>query len=276
MMKNLSSLKTVFIGAGNMAEALVAGMIREGLCNPAQITVTDVLQERLDLFASKFGVAVSRDNAAAEGADIAVLAVKPQQMPAVLEALRPSAEKIGQTLFISIAAGIPTSGIEAGLGKGSRVVRAMPNTPALAGKGAAAICTGKYADEDDLELADILLGAVGLVVRAQEDDMDAVTAVSGSGPAYVFYLIEAMQQAAKNMGLDPEVSRDLVLATVEGAAVLCRETGLGADELRLRVTSKGGTTAAAMDVLEERKVFAALLDAMTAARNRAHELSEQN
>lgn len=114
------------------------------------------------------------------------------------------------------------------------------------------------------------------MVRVREDDMDAVTAVSGSGPAYVFLLIEAMQQAAKNLGLDPELSRDLVLATVEGAAVLCRETGTGADELRRRVTSKGGTTAAALDVLDQRRVFDALLDAMTAARDRARELSKND
>lgn len=274
-MKNLSSLKTVFIGGGNMAEALVAGMIREGLCKSGQITVTDVQQERLDLFSEKYSVAGSADNAVAAEADIVVLAVKPQQLPGVLESLCPVV-KIRQTLFISIAAGIPTSDIESALGKGSRVVRAMPNTPALAGKGAAAICTGKYADEDDLELAEILLGAVGLVVRVKEDDMDAVTAVSGSGPAYVFLLIEAMQQAASNLGLDPEQSRDLVLATVEGAAVLCRETGIGADELRRRVTSKGGTTAAALGLLDQRKVFDALLDAMTAARNRARELSKHD
>jgi len=271
-MKNLSSLKTVYIGAGNMAEALVGGMVREGLCKADQITVTDVLQERLDLFASKFGVRTSLDNALIAEADIAVLAVKPQMFGEVLACLKTSV-KIRQTLLISIAAGISTASIESALGKGARVVRVMPNTPALAGKGAAAICAGKYAEEDDLEIAEILLGAVGAVSRVGEDDMDAVTAVSGSGPAYVFYLIEAMQEAAKQMGLAPDIARDLILATVEGSAALCRETGLPADELRRRVTSKGGTTAAALEVLEQRKVFSALLDAMTAARNRARELS---
>lgn len=276
MMKNLSSLKTVFIGAGNMAEALVAGMIREGLCNPAQITVTDVLQERLDLFASKFGVAVSRDNAAAEGADIAVLAVKPQQMPAVLEALRPSAEKIGQTLFISIAAGIPTSGIEAGLGKGSRVVRAMPNTPALIGAGITGLYAAPGVDREGRESAERILRAVGRALWVDDEAlMDVVTAVSGSGPAYVFYFIEALQNAGVAQGLPAETARLLAIETFVGAARLAAESGEPVTELRARVTSKGGTTAAAIESFNTAGVAAGIARGVEAAARRGRELCDQ-
>jgi pyrroline-5-carboxylate reductase len=149
----------------------------------------------------------------------------------------------------------------------------MPNTPALVGAGASAVCAGRWSTAGDLEVAEALLGAVGLVVRVEERQMDAVTALSGSGPAYVFYLMEAMLAAAEKMGLDPELARRLTGATVEGAARLARESEAGAGELRERVTSKGGTTAAALEVLRGAGVGEAWVEAILAAERRSKELS---
>ncbi len=264
--------RLVFVGAGNMAEALLGGLLRAGLCPPDRVVVTDLLPERLDLFASRFGVTTSADNAeAVRGADVVVLAVKPQSMDALLAELRESLPQ--EALVISIAAGIPTQRIEAALGGAPRVVRAMPNTPCLVGAGVSAIAPGAAATEADLRCAERLLRASGAVVRVPEQKMDAVTAVSGSGPAYFFYFIEAILTVAEEIDLDQETARTLAVATMEGAARLLRETGLPPDELRRRVTSKGGTTEAAIGVLEERHVSASLQDAVIAAKCRSQALS---
>jgi pyrroline-5-carboxylate reductase len=172
---------------------------------------------------------------------------------------------------ISIMAGIPSQKIAGG--KPIRVVRVMPNTPALVGEGAAGIAAGEFATEADLAVAEKLLGAVGAAVIVKEEEIDAVTALSGSGPAYVFYLLEGMLEAAEKMGLDKEVARKLALATVSGAAKLMQETGEGADVLREKVTSKGGTTAAAIDTMEARGVKDAVVAALLAAQARSGELA---
>jgi len=262
----------VFIGAGNMGEALVRGILKSGLCPPTSIMVTDVWPERIAFFQKTFGVGGSKSNReAVKNADVVVLAVKPQTMSDVLGDLK---DAIGQkTLVISIAAGITIARLESQLGDGFRVVRVMPNTPALVQAGAAALCGGRWATEADLQVAERLMGAVGLAVRVKESDIDAVTALSGSGPAYVFYFIEAMLDAARRMNLDERVARQLVYATVGGAAKLITETGVDAAELRQRVTSKGGTTAAAVEVLESRKVADAWVEAVLAAQKRSRELS---
>jgi pyrroline-5-carboxylate reductase len=155
-----------------------------------------------------------------------------------------------------------------------RVVRVMPNTPSLVGQGAAGIAPGEHAEEYDLEVAASLLAAVGSAVIVREEDLDAVTALSGSGPAYVFYLLEGMLEAAGSMGLDAAVSRELALQTVIGAAVLMKETGETADVLRRKVTSPGGTTAAAIDALEAHGVRASIVEALLAAQERSRELAD--
>ncbi len=264
--------QVAFIGAGNMTEALVSGLLRQGMADANRIRVTDIQEDRRAYFRAAYGVQAADDNlAAVRQADWVVLAVKPQGMQEVFEAIRPAITD--RHLVISIAAGVPLARIEAALGEGVRVVRVMPNTPALVGKGVAAICPGVHATEADLSVAERLLGATGRVVRVEEEQMDAVTAISGSGPAYVFYLMEAMQEAAQRLGLDEQVADLLIVHTVSGAARLVTETGQSPAELRERVTSKGGTTAAAISVMQEEDVHDHLVTAIMAAYQRAKELS---
>jgi pyrroline-5-carboxylate reductase len=264
--------KVVFIGAGNMTEALVKGMIAGDLCKAERIFVTDVRPERLAFFEKEFQIEGSEDNSSAiKNADVAVLAVKPQMMGEILEGLKESLDP--RSLVVSIAAGLSTAWIETRLGDGIRVVRVMPNTPALVRAGAAALCGGRWAKEEDLCTVETMMCAVGIAVRVQEKDMDAVTALSGSGPAYVFHLMEAMQEAAHHAGLEDAVAQKLIYATVEGSAKLAEATGVDPAELRRRVTSKDGTTAAAFEVLEKKIVYHAYLEAIAAAHRRARDLS---
>lgn len=264
--------KLVFLGAGNMAEALIKGLIAQGVVSADRIVATDVRPERLDELRARYGIGTSTDNAAAvAGADAVVLAVKPQQMAEVLAGIR--AALPAAALVISIAAGKKAAMIETALGGTARVVRVMPNTPALVGAGASAVAAGRHATDADLTLSERLLGAVGLVVRVAEDRMDAVTALSGSGPAYVFHLAESMLEAAARMGLDPAVAKQLTVQTIAGAAKLMAESAEPPSVLRERVTSKGGTTAAALAVLGERGVHPAVVDALQAACARSRELS---
>jgi pyrroline-5-carboxylate reductase len=269
-MTDIRNAHIAFIGAGNMAEALVKGLLRAGI-PPHHLTATDVRPERIDYFRSAFGIRAQGDNrAAALAASVVVLAVKPQQMA---EALADLADAADRALFISIAAGIPTARIERALGGVARVVRAMPNTPALVGAGISALCAGAHAGPDDLALAEALLQAVGATVRIDESLMDAVTAVSGSGPAYVFRLMEAMEAAGVEQGLPPAAARALVLATVAGAGALAKASGRSPSELREQVTSKGGTTEAALKVLDEKDLMGAFSAAIAAAARRARELA---
>jgi len=263
--------KVVFIGAGNMAEAIVSGMVAANFCEPEKIIMTDVRPERLAELESEYGVSTSTDNNVVKNAEIVVLAVKPQVMADVLKGFAPVLRK--ETLVISIAAGISTSKIETLIGGNRRVVRVMPNTPALVGQGASAIAAGENADEADIEVTEAILGCVGLTVRVDEKEIDAVTALSGSGPAYVFYLLEGMLAAAGKMGLSPETARKLALKTVEGAARLMEDSGEEAAALRSKVTSKGGTTEAAIRSLDEAGVKEAVVQALLAAQKRSIELS---
>ncbi len=263
-------MKIVFIGAGNMAEAVVSGIVGNQVVTAGNICVTDISADRLKHFEKSYAVATSADNAAAvAAADVVVLSVKPQVFPEVWPAiesvLKPDA------LVVSIMAGIPSAKISGG--KAIRVVRVMPNTPSLVGEGAAGIAPGELATDADLRIAEKLLGAVGTTVIVKEEEIDAVTALSGSGPAYVFYLLESMLAAADRMQLEPGISRELALATVIGAAKLMQETGEAADELRNKVTSKGGTTAAAINTMEEHGVKESIVTALLAAQARSRELA---
>jgi len=265
--------KTVaIIGAGNMGEALVRGLLTTGAVDHRQLIAADVRPHRLELFATQFGIPVVADNTiAASGADILLLAVKPQQMSEVLAGLRGSVSP--RHLVVSIAAGITTTRIERELGDTTRVVRVMPNTPAQIGEGAAALCRGRHATEEDLSAAEAILGAVGTTVRTDEAFLDAVTAVSGTGPAYVFLIAEAMIRAGVDLGLSEELSRALTLQTILGAARLMMESGEDPATLRRKVTSPNGTTEAAMKVMAEGRLVEVFIEAVKAAARRSRELS---
>lgn len=261
-----------FLGSGNMATALIQGLLASHTAKPEQIVASDVRADALDALRTTHGIATTQDNARACDADVLVLSVKPQIMPALLVEIAPHVK--AQAVVISIAAGVPLVMIESKL-QGRRVVRAMPNTPALVGAGATAIAPGQHAGPEDLALARALFESVGRVVETPESLLDAVTALSGSGPAYVFYLAEALVEAGESVGLPNQVATELALQTVYGAAKLLRESGEAPAELRRKVTSPGGTTQAGVAKLDERKVKQAFEACVTAARDRGQELGKE-
>jgi len=263
--------KTVFLGGGNMAEALFSGMLSSGIVQAADVWVTDLRKEHLQELHKKYGVGISVDNlAAVQGAREIWLCVKPQQMEEVLTPLKGAATK---ARWVSIAAGVPTANLEKWLGGEVRVVRVMPNTPALVKCGVAGIAAGSLADEEDVQAVKTALESVGKAIVVKESDLHAVTALSGSGPAYVFYLIESMLAANEELGLDPNHARELVLQTIIGAGKLMEDTGMGAEELRKRVTSKGGTTFAAIESFEKNGVGRGIRSGTLAAASRSRELA---
>jgi pyrroline-5-carboxylate reductase len=244
-----------------MGEALAGGLVRAGWDG---IGIVEKLHDRRAALGALLpGVEVLADIASADGA---VVAVKPDDVAAACAALK------GTRRVLSIAAGVPIATLEAALEPGPAVVRAMPNTPALVGAGAAAIAAGSAADDDDLDWAASILGAVGEVVRVPEPLLDAVTGLSGSGPAYVFLVAEALIEAGVLAGLPRQVSVALTTQTLLGSARLLAESGSTPEALRAQVTSPGGTTAAGLRALESAGVRAAFLDAVTAATARSREL----
>lgn len=263
--------KIAFIGAGNMAEALLSGFLKSRLASKNHITVSDIRVDRLGYLKKKYGISTEKDNLkAVNSADIIFLAVKPQQVGEVLKEVSQGIRT--SQLIISIAAGITTNLIEQYL-KGSAVIRTMPNTPALAGEGAIAVCAGKKARRNHLELAKKLFSTVGKVVALSEDKMNAVTALSGSGPAYIFYLAEAMEKAGEAMGLSKEISEILSKQTILGAGRLLMTSKLNSSELRRMVTSPGGTTEAAIKHFEEKELLDIIKTALRRAKKRAEELA---
>lgn len=262
-----------FIGAGNMAEAIVRGVLRAGLFPADQIIAADVAAPRRELFARELGVrCVETNDLVAKDSRRIVLSVKPQMMAAVLAPLGPLLAH--DPLFISIAAGISTAFIEKNLGAGRRwrVVRTMPNTPMLVGEGMVGIAPGANATEADLVDARRIFEAAAQVVQVREDQLDAVTAMSGSGPAYFFYLVEHMIRAGQSLGLTPAQSRQLAATTALGAARMLTSGDDSPEELRRRVTSPGGTTHAAITTLDSRGVGDAIVAAIVAADKRSKEL----
>jgi pyrroline-5-carboxylate reductase len=260
------------LGAGKAGEALVAGLLAAGWAEREAVVATGRRQERLDELAKRHGIRTTLDNAAAVAdADVVVIAVKPQDIETLLreikDALRPS-----QTV-LTVAAAIPTAFIESRLADGIPVVRAMPNTPVTVKEGMAGIAGGSHAGEEHVALAEEVLGSVGRSVRVAEDHMDAVTAVSGSGPAYFALLAESMIEAGILLGLSREVATDLVVQTMLGTAKLLRDERMHPVELREMVTSPGGTTIAAIRELEQAGVRAAFLNAIQAAMKRSRELA---
>lgn len=266
------SHRVVCVGAGNMAEALVRGWLAQGVFRAHELCVTDPEPGRRDYFAGQFGVAAQADNRAAVAeASMVILAIKPQVLAEAVGAFRDVLPP--PACVISIAAGIRTATIEALLHEGQPVVRVMPNTPALIGRGVSALCGGAHAEEAHLAEAERMLKAVGITVRVAETEMDAVTAVSGSGPAYVFGFTEGLIAAAERAGLAPEIASRLAIETVTGAAALMRETGEPPDVLRARVTSRGGTTAAALASFEQDGWAGIIERAVAAAKRRSEALS---
>ncbi|HEX2575728.1 MAG TPA: pyrroline-5-carboxylate reductase [Aquihabitans sp.] len=255
----------VVVGGGKMGEALVGGLLAAGWAAPDAVTVVEPDAGRRAVLAERFpGLAVAEEPVAAAGA---LVAVKPQHVAGVCAALG----RLGTPRILSIAAGIRLATMEAEVPEGTAVVRAMPNTPSLVGEGAAAIAGGVGADDDDLRWAEGVLGAVGTVVRVDEAQLDAVTGLSGSGPAYVFLVAEALVDAGVLEGLTRPVATDLAVQTLKGAAALLA-TGRPAAELRGEVTSPGGTTAAGLLALESAAVRAAFAAAVSASAARAREL----
>ncbi|MDP3967314.1 MAG: pyrroline-5-carboxylate reductase [Nocardioides sp.] len=259
------------LGAGVMGETLLSGLLRAG--RPvASVMVGEKRAERAAELEDRYGVRVLGNREAARTAETLALVVKPQDMGDLLAEITPDLRP-GQ-LLVSLAAGITTAFIESRVPEGVAVVRVMPNTPALVDEGMAAISRGSACDEEHLLEAESLMAATGKVVRVPERQQDAVTAISGSGPAYLFFVVESMIEAGVHLGLPRATATELVVQTVVGSAKLLRDTGEHPTVLREQVTSPGGTTAAAIRELEEHKVRAAFLVAMEAARDRSRALAE--
>jgi pyrroline-5-carboxylate reductase len=266
--------KIGFVGAGNMAGALIKGLLHSGTVGASQIMASDVREERLAELTAAHGITTTKDNAElAAWADIVVLAVKPQVIDKVMvpvaQAIRPHA------LVVSIAAGVPIESLESRLPENARVIRTMPNTAAMALAGAAAIAPGTHASEDDLDLARQLFEATGRVVVLDETLLDAVTGLSGSGPAYVMLMIEALADGGVKVGLHRETALLLAAQTVYGSAKLLLETGEHPGRLKDMVTSPGGTAIAGLHTLEAGGLRTTLIDAVESATRRSVELGEK-
>ena len=262
--------KIAFLGTGKIGEALLSGLLRAGT-DPADVLVTARRPERAVELAAKYGVAAVTNAEAAKLADTLILAVKPQDMGTLLDELAPHVA--ADRLVVSAAAGIPTAWFEERLAAGTPVVRVMPNTPVLVDEGMSVISGGSHASEAHLVRAEAIFRSVGKAIRVPESQQDAATALSGSGPAYFYYLVEAMTDAGILLGLPRSVAHDLIVQSAIGASVMLRDSGEHPVKLREAVTSPAGTTIAAIRELENHGVRAALLGALEAARDRSRELA---
>ena len=258
------------LGAGVMGETVLSGLLRAGW-HADQIVATDRRLERQHELTARYGIKMLENTEAVAEAETVILVVKPQDMSDLLSEIAESIKP--GTLVVSLAAGVDTTFIESRLPEGVAVVRVMPNTPAQVDEGMAAISPGSHSTQDHLDRVTEILSATGRVITVPERYQDAVTAISGTGPAYLFFVVEAMIEAGVHLGLPRDTATELVVQTMLGSAKLLRETGEHPTVLRERVTSPGGTTAAAVRQLEEHKVRAAFLRAMEAARDRSRELA---
>ena len=277
------SKKIGLIGCGNMGEAFLAAIIKSGISSSSKISVCDIRKERLDIFNQLYGVSTTKDNFKLfSESDVVILAVKPQQMDQVLAdiAKRKDFKITKRKLIISIAAGISIKNLEnslySNLDESSMskfpIIRVMPNTPALVLSGMSGMSANRYSTADDIKISKDLLQATGKVIQFKEKDLDAVTALSGSGPAYVFFFIESMIEAGISLDLNPEDAAVLTLTTLKGALKLIEELNESPKSLRNKVTSPGGTTEAAIDVLDNKNVRQNIIDAVVAAYRRSKEL----
>ena len=261
-----------FLGAGNMAEALIKGILAQELVSADRLSIYEISDERRDFMRVAYALNAAHDVSELASADMVVLAVKPQHMKAALEPLKEWVRP--DQVFVSIAAGLTIDTLRTWLGGEARIIRVMPNTPALVGEGISALSAGPGIDDATLEQAVTLLGSVGQTVQVPESSLDAVTALSGSGPAYVFYLLEAMCTAGETLGLNAEDASRLALQTVRGAATLALASEDTPATLRAKVTSKGGTTEAAINHLDQQAVKQHISDAVQRAAERSRELSQ--
>ena len=270
----IDQYKIGFIGAGNMAEALCKGMLRAA--GPLDIAVSDLNTTRLDIFRTQYGVeGVSKDNRKViDYSDVIILAVKPQIIPEILKEVRDLIT--GDKLIVSIAAGVTTETLENLIFEGARVVRVMPNTPALVGMGASGICKGKNATSDDIDLVETMMNTIGESVVVGEDRMNAITGLSGSGPAYVYTFIDALADAGVNMGLTRINATKLAAQTVMGAAQMVLETGIHPMQLKDNVTTPAGTTICALHELDRGGFKSTVMNAVESATLKAAKLGEQN
>jgi pyrroline-5-carboxylate reductase len=269
----LSGSRLALIGAGNMGEALVRGLIKANRIAPSDVVATAPRAERREELEKTYAITAIADNVkAVEGADVILLGVKPQILDKVLTQISPALS--GSPLIVSVAAGFPIDAIEVRLGAGARIVRAMPNTPALVGMGATGIAMGAHTSEADLARAKAIFEAVGYVTVVEEYLLDAVTGLSGSGPAYVFMIIEALADAGVKVGLPRRQAQALAAQTVLGSAKLLLETGLHPGVLKDQVTSPGGTAIAGLHTLEQGGLRTTLINAVQAATERSKELGK--
>lgn len=261
-----------FVGAGNMAEAMIRGLLRGSDFAAAQVSASGPREERMRELRDAYGIDATTDNKIPAGAQIVVLSVKPQILSRVLDEIAGTIAP--DALVISIAAGVPVAAIQSRLAAGTRVVRAMPNTPALVDAGATAIAGGEHARDSDLEDAKRIFDAVGLTVILEETQLDAVTGLSGSGPAYVFLILEALSDAGVKVGLSRRTSQLLAAQTLLGSAKLLLETNEHPGKLKDMVTSPGGTAITGLHTLEHGGVRTTLMNAVEAATRRSRELGE--
>jgi pyrroline-5-carboxylate reductase len=285
MVNEIGACRIGFIGGGNMAEAFIGAFIKSGIIGKAMIRVSDVREERLHELRNAFGINATHDNHMVfRESDVVVIAVKPQTMDDVLGAIGENPlnfEGVARKLVISIAAGIPIRKIEkllyASLNEAGRlktpVIRVMPNTPALVCEGMSGMRANRYATREDMDLTRKILESVGQVQEFPEEEMDAVTALSGSGPAYVFFLAECMIDAGLRVGFAPVDAVQLTMQTIQGALALMKRGTDTPEELRRKVTSPGGTTQAAFKVLQDNRVKELFIEAIEAAKKRSEELS---
>ena len=272
----LKNKKIGFIGGGNMAEAILKGMLSSSLIKASNIFVSEPNKSRQTFLTTEFKVKAVKDNLdLVKKADVLIVAVKPQ---IIREVLKDIADQVdSKKLVISVAAGVPISQIENALSKGKKkklcVVRTMPNTPSVVQEGVTAITAGKGVGKPNLKISHEIFQAVGRTVEVAEEQIDAVTGLSGSGPAYIFMIIEALSDAGVKMGLSRQVANELTVQTVLGSALLVRETGTAPGELKNRVTSPGGTTIAGLHALEKGSLRATLMNAVEKATLRSKELA---
>lgn len=272
---SIKDKKVGFLGCGNMGEAMIKGLLQTGLVPAASLAATDVRADRLQQMVRQYGIRAAASNPALVAeADVVILAVKPQSMTAVLQEIAGVVDR--GKLLISVAAGVPVAALRAALGgKPARLIRVMPNTPALVLEGATAIARAEGLEAGDLEMAQELFGAVGRVVVLEEEHLDAVTGLSGSGPAYVAIVIESLADGGVKMGLDRAIAMTLAAQTVLGSARLLIETGTHPGQLKDMVSSPGGTTIAGIAALEEGGVRRTFITAVERATQRSRELGKR-
>ncbi|MDR2427462.1 MAG: pyrroline-5-carboxylate reductase [Endomicrobium sp.] len=267
------SKKLFFIGSGNMASAIISGLLESNLVKSENIVCNDVVKEKVVNLQRKYGISIGEDKGEAIiGADIIFLSVKPQNMPKVLDEIRHFIRS--KAIIVSIAAGITTRFIEEIIQKNIAVIRAMPNTPALVRSGATALCKGRFVSDDQLERAKSLFASIGQAEILDEKNFDVITALSGSGPAYIFYFCELMQKAAEKLGLDKNISKTFAVQTVYGAGKMLNITNEPAETLKEKVKSPNGTTEAALKYFESQKLQDIIYEAMNQAMEKSKALSK--